>query len=69
MREPCTIQYAALLGLELAVVESPDAPLRADAVDIPAEHALLGFDGVRVYGHHAEVENPVLTTSLGFTAT
>jgi glyoxalase family protein len=35
------------LGLELAVVESGDEPLRAAADGIPSEHALLGFDGVR----------------------
>ena len=33
------------LGLELANVDSGDAPLRAAAPDIPAAHALLGFDG------------------------
>ncbi|MBJ7520679.1 MAG: VOC family protein [Solirubrobacteraceae bacterium] len=30
---------------------SPDAPLRAAADDIPAEHALQGFNGVRAYGN------------------
>lgn len=29
---------------------APDAPLRATADDIPAEHALQGFNGVRAYG-------------------
>jgi glyoxalase family protein len=38
------------LGLELAVLESGDEPLTAAAPDIPPEHALQGFDGVRVYG-------------------
>ena len=37
------------LALELAHVDSGDAPLRAAAPDIPAEHALLGFDGARAY--------------------
>jgi glyoxalase family protein len=54
------------LGLELAVVETDDEPLRARAADIPAEHALLGFDGVRAYGLGAELEDTVLTETMGF---
>ena len=34
------------LGLELRVVETADAPLIAEHPEIPAEHALQGFDGV-----------------------
>ena len=37
------------LGLELAVVETPDAPLVARHPDIPAELALQGFDSVRAF--------------------
>jgi glyoxalase family protein len=55
------------LGLELAVVETDDEPLRAHADDIPAEHALLGFDGVSVYGVDREHENHLLTKAMGFT--
>jgi hypothetical protein len=33
------------LGLELAVVDAPDEPLRARHPEIPEEHALRGFDG------------------------
>jgi glyoxalase family protein len=54
------------LCLELAVVETDDEPLRAHAEDIPAEHALLGFDGVRVYGPGREEEHRVLTEVMGF---
>ena len=57
------------LGLELRVVETDDEPLRADAADIPAEHALLGFDGVDVYGVDREHEDHLLTTAMGFTRT
>ncbi len=32
------------LGLELAVVETPDAPLVARHPEIPEEHAIQGFD-------------------------
>src|SRR6202011_4246597 len=57
------------LGLELAVVETDDEPLRADAEDIPAEHALLGFDGVRVYADVARRGGRLLTEVMGFAMT
>ncbi len=55
------------LGLELAVVETDEEPLRAEAEGIPEEHALAGFDGVRAYGTGRELENRLLTEVLGFT--
>jgi glyoxalase family protein len=55
------------LGLELAVVEADDEPLRAQAAGIPPEHALLGFDGVRAYSQAADREEPLLTQGMGFT--
>jgi glyoxalase family protein len=55
------------LGLELAVVETADEPLRAHASDIPEEHALLGFDGVRVYAADPRREDHLLTSAMGFT--
>jgi glyoxalase family protein len=55
------------LALELAVVDTDDPPLVARAGDIPSEHALRGFDGVRVYGTPRELENRLLTEVLGFT--
>jgi glyoxalase family protein len=57
------------LGLELAVVQTDDPPLAARADDIPAEHALLGFDGVRVFGEARERENRLMTEAMGFTQT
>jgi glyoxalase family protein len=57
------------LGLELAVVETADAPLPARADDIPSDHALLGFDGVRAFGAAPERENRLLTETMGFTQT
>jgi glyoxalase family protein len=57
------------LGLELAVVQTDDEPLAARADDIPAEHALLGFDGVRVFGTAPERENRLLSETMGFTST
>jgi len=42
------------LRLELAVVETPDAPLIADHPEIPSELALQGFDGVRAFSEEPE---------------
>src|SRR5262249_10222510 len=63
-----TLRFAASEGLdhELLVDDAPDAPLVADAPDIPAESALLGFHGVRAY--HAEPpRSDALLEGLGFT--
>jgi glyoxalase family protein len=57
------------LGLEIAVVQTDDEPLRASASDVPAEHALLGFDGVRAYGPVRESEDRLLTEGMGFERT
>jgi glyoxalase family protein len=57
------------LGLELAVTDSGDAPLRAEADGIPPEHALLGFEGVRAYGSGPREEERLLTRDMGFTMT
>jgi glyoxalase family protein len=55
------------LDLELEVTETDhDPPLKAAAPDIPAEHALLGFKGVRAYSAHPEVSHDLLTEALGF---
>jgi glyoxalase family protein len=54
------------LALELAVVETDDQALRAGAEDIPPEHALVGFDGVRAYGHDRDREHRLLTGTMGF---
>ncbi len=57
------------LGLELAVVDTSDRPLRARHPEIPEEHAVLGFDGVRAYapdpGASAEFFNSTLNFSPG----
>ena len=37
------------LGLELRVEDVPDEPLPAVAPDVPGEHAVIGFAGVRAY--------------------
>ncbi len=55
------------LAHELLVVASTDAPLPATAPDIPAEHALQGFHGVRAYGRRPDDSAPLLE-ALGFAA-
>jgi glyoxalase family protein len=57
------------LDLELTALASDDEPLRAEAPDIPAEHRLLGFDGVRAYGTVDESEDRLLTEAMGFEST
>jgi glyoxalase family protein len=54
------------LALEFAAVDSGDEPLRADAADIPPEHRLLGFEGVRAYGTVDQVEDRLLIDGMGF---
>jgi glyoxalase family protein len=53
------------IGIELVVAAVPDAPLVAAARDIPAEHALQGFDGVRAYTDDASY-SATLLERLGF---
>jgi glyoxalase family protein len=55
------------LQFELVVVESGNAPLRAAHPEIPAEHAIAGVEGARAYGAFENVEENLLTGTLGFT--
>ena len=57
------------LGLELAVVDTSDAPLTAEHPEVPAEHALRGFDSVRAFTATPEASRELLETTLGFTPT
>jgi glyoxalase family protein len=57
------------LNLELAVVETTDAPLRARHPEIPEEHALRGFDGVRAYTRDPSRSRSLLESTLSFSAT
>jgi glyoxalase family protein len=56
------------LGLELLVDDSGDEPLVAAAPDIPAEHALRGFAGVRAYADDPAQSAALLRDVLGFEA-
>ena len=64
-----TLTFADFEGLrhELVAADVPDAPLVAAAPDIPPEHALLGFHGVRVYASQPQSSAPLLE-ALGFAS-
>jgi glyoxalase family protein len=64
-----TVFFADFEGLrhELVAATVPDAPLVASAPDVPAEHALQGFHGVRTYAAAPERSGPLLE-ALGFRA-
>jgi glyoxalase family protein len=53
------------MGVEIVAADVPDAPLTAHAPDVPAEHALQGFDGVRAYALAPDRSRPLLDR-LGF---
>jgi glyoxalase family protein len=56
------------LSLELAVVQTTDKPLFARHPEIPEEHALQGFDGVRAYTSDPEASAELLGPTLGFSS-
>jgi glyoxalase family protein len=56
------------LSLELAVVDTEDAPLIADHPEIPSEVALQGFDSVRAFSADADASQRFLQEGLGFRA-
>jgi glyoxalase family protein len=64
------LRFADPEGLEheLAVTDAADAPLRASAPGIPAEHALQGFDGVRAYSADPGQSASLLGETLGFAS-
>ena len=53
------------MAFELLVSDAPDAPLIADHPEIPAEHAIRGFEGVRAYSADPELSAPVLEDVAG----
>jgi glyoxalase family protein len=55
------------LGLELVVADDGNPPLRAEHPEVPAEHAITGVEGARAYGMFDQVEERLLTDTLGFT--
>jgi len=66
-REGDSLLFRDPEGLEhqLVVDASHDPPLIAEHPDIPREHALIGFDGVRAYARNAERSRDLLERVLG----
>jgi glyoxalase family protein len=63
-----SVLFADPEGLEHEFVPASvaDEPLSADSPDIPAEHALQGFDGVRAYSSLPMRSQRLLGETLGF---
>jgi glyoxalase family protein len=54
------------LGLELMVTDAPDEPLSAEHPEIPEEHRIQGFEGVRAYSSAPQHSKQLLEEGLGF---
>jgi len=54
------------LNLELVVDTTDDEPLRALHPEIPEEHALMGFDGVRAYSSDISESKDLFEKTLNF---
>jgi glyoxalase family protein len=67
-RGPGRLRFADPEGMryELEVSDSDDRPLIADHPEIPAEVALQGFSGVRVFARDGERGRELLEDTLGF---
>jgi glyoxalase family protein len=67
-REPTSLRFADPEGLahELVPSDSGDEPLSASAPEVPAEHALQGFDGVRAFSSEPVRSEQLLGEVLGF---
>jgi glyoxalase family protein len=61
------VRFADPEGLEheLVIEDVPDPPLAARHPEIPPEHALLGFAGVRAYSLHESASKELLIDVLG----
>ncbi len=68
VRDESTLTFEDPEGLrhQLAVVETTDTPLVSEHPEIPVEHALQGFDGVRAYSLRPDASRSVLEDVLGF---
>jgi len=63
-----TLRFRDPEGLEHELVVSTvdDQPLIADHPEVPAEHALQGFEGARAYSANVEASRSLLEEHLGF---
>jgi glyoxalase family protein len=56
------------LSLTLVIAQDGNPPLRAEHPQVPAEHAILGVEGVRAYiARGLEADRALLTSTLGFS--
>jgi glyoxalase family protein len=55
------------MGHELAVVQTDDEPLIALSTEVPAEHALQGFEGVHALVADPAASEALLRDTLGFS--
>lgn len=64
-----SLLFADPEGLEHELVHTrvADEPLRADSPEIPREHALQGFEGVRAYSNAPVRSEHLLGDALGFS--
>jgi glyoxalase family protein len=67
-RKPQSLRFADYDGLvlELVVATLGNPPLRAEHPEVSAEHAIVGVEGVRVYGDPVATRT-LLTETLGFS--
>jgi glyoxalase family protein len=67
-REAGRLRFADPEGMshELAIVQTGDAPLRARSREVPAEHALQGFEAVRALVADPARSEALLRETLGF---
>jgi glyoxalase family protein len=68
-RDPGGVTFEDPEGLRHRLVVSTvdDTPLLADHPEVPAEHALQGFDAVRAYALSPSASSGLLEETLGFT--
>ena len=64
--ESVTFEDPEGLRHRLVVTTVDDAPLIAEHPEVPAEHALQGFDAVRAYATEPEASTALLEETLGF---
>jgi glyoxalase family protein len=69
VREEGAVAFEDPEGLRQRLVVSAvgDAPLIAEHPEVPAEHALQGFDAVRAYTAHPKSSQALLEETLGFS--
>jgi glyoxalase family protein len=56
------------LHLELVLAGDVEPPLAAHHPEVPTEHAIVGVQGARAFAAQTEVQEPLLTDTLGFTS-